>query len=72
MVDQRPVGHLGLAQLSEANDNTDYSDSEAEEEVISDGVPMEASSVPVAEKRSSARIQLTNQAGAFHKRARHT
>ena len=67
MVDHNRVGHLGLATLSETNENTDYSDSEVEEDVTSNGVPMDDSSVAV---KRSAKIQLTDQAGAFHKRTR--
>ena len=70
MVEGRSVGHLGLATLAEAHENTDYSDSEDEDEanVISEGA--DATSDKTATKRTSARIQLSEHAGNLHKRTR--
>ena len=74
-VDGRQVGQLGLAQLSEANENTDYSsdsESEADEVDNSEGDLSNEATTQKPPKRSSARIQLTNQAGNLHKRMRQT
>ena len=74
MIDQRPVGQLGLAKLSESeifNEDTDYSDSEDETEDISEGGQVQAEPESAPAKRSSARIQLATQTGAFHKRTRY-
>ena len=76
VVDRQPVGQLGLAKFPDSlmyNENTDYSDSEEEEETkdSSEGVQgqNETSGVPI--KRTSARIQLAKQTGDFHKRTRY-
>ena len=69
LVDHKPVGQLGLAKFPESmlfNEDTDYSDSDSEDEaeVISEGVQAQPA------KRTSARIKLANEAGDFHKRTR--
>ena len=76
VVDHRPVGQLGLAKFPESSvfhENADYSDSEAEEELqdISEGAQEQNEAATVPAKRTSARIQLANQAGEFHKRVRY-
>ena len=75
VVDQKPVGQLGLAKFPESmlfNENIDYSDSDTENEAenISEGVPDQTDTNSVPAKRTSARIKLANQAGEFHKRTR--
>ena len=70
VIDNRPVGQLGLANPVEADENTDYSDSEAEDADTSVGAPMDEVTTTATPKRSSARIQLSNKAGTLHKRTR--
>ena len=70
VVDDKPVGQLGLAHChpTEVAQDTDYSDTDDEE--TSEGAAM---GNPDSAKRSSARIRLMDQeAGQFHKRARLT
>ena len=73
VVDHRPVGQFGLARIDEAQENTDYSesDSEPEDTINSEGAPVDEKPVPATPKRRSARIQLTNKAGELHKRVRY-
>ena len=75
IVDHKPVGQLGLAKFPESmlfNENTDYSDSDTEDEAenISEGVQVQPEQASVPAKRTSARIKLAKQAGDFHKRTR--
>ena len=75
IVDQKPVGQLGLAKFPESllfNDNTDCSDSDTEDEAenISEGVQVQPDQASVPAKRTSARIRLANQPGTLHKRTR--
>ena len=73
VVDHRPVGQFGLARFDEAQENTDYSesDSEPEDTVTSEGAPVDEKVSQATPKRRSARIQLTNKAGDMHKRVRY-
>lgn len=73
VVDDKSVGQFGLANMEEAAANTDYSDSEPEqdENLTSNGVPADEPEVVTAPKRSSARIRLSTQAGNLHKRTRY-
>ena len=75
MVDHKPVGQLGIAKFPESmlfDENTDYSDSDSDDEVgtISEGGQGQAETNAVPAKRSSARIRLSAQAGTLHKRTR--
>ena len=75
VVEDKPVVQLGLAKFPESlifNENTDYSDSDSEDEAenISEGVQAQTDQKSVPAKRTSARIKLANQAGDFHKRTR--
>ena len=71
VLDNQPIGQLGLANQVEADENTDYSDSEAENEDISIGAPKGDSASTATPKRSSARIKLSDKAGNLHKRTRY-
>ena len=75
VVDDKPVGQLGLAKFQESmlfDENTDYSDSDSDDEAgtISEGGQVQAETNAAPAKRSSARIRLSNQAGTLHKRTR--